>query len=117
VVTARAPDLSALLRGEPVALLPVDLALSLAGIEALGHNLESATADVRAMRERILPLWAARKAPLSEAERRMVGLYRENVMEFSDVTARTVATVRAVVTQIEPWVGVRRGRGVRPGMR
>jgi hypothetical protein len=107
IVTARAPDLGPLLRGEPVAVLPAELALGLAQVEALGRELESANDEIRGLRERILELWAERRLPLSEADKRLVGLYRSTVVEYSDLIGRTVAAVRSAVAQIEPWAGVR----------
>lgn len=106
VVSARGPDLSSLLRGEPVALLPPDLALALATVEGVGRELEMAYETIRAMRERILPLWAERKTPLDDADRRLVSLHRSAVVDYSELIERTVKAVRSAVVQIDAWAGV-----------
>lgn len=108
IVSARGPDLSSLLRGEPVALLPHGLALELSTVESLGRSLETATDAVRAMRERILPLWADREVPLGEADRRLVGLYRSTVAEYRELIEQAVAAVRSATVQINAWAGAPR---------
>jgi hypothetical protein len=103
IVSSRDPDLGALLRGEPVALLPSDLAIGLAAVEGLGRELEAASGDIRAIRERVLPLWAQRKAPLDPAERRIVEFYRTTAVQYAELIERTVEAVRSVVVQIDAW--------------
>lgn len=108
VVSARGPDLGSLLRGEPVALLPAELALALSSVEVAGRELESTYEGVRALRERILGLWAERKVPLDEADRRIVALYRSAVVEYQELIVRAVQSVRSAVEHIDGWAGAPR---------
>ena len=105
IVTSRAPELGQLLRGEPIALLPPDLALGLSTVEGLGRGLESVGGEIRALRERILAPWASQVVPLGEADRRIVGFYRSTIIEYAHQIERTVEAVRSVVVQIDSWAG------------
>jgi hypothetical protein len=108
VVSARGPDLSSLLRGEPVALLPADLALALSTVEGAGRALETQYESIRAMRERIIVPWAERSVPLSEADRRIVALYRSAVVDYRTLIEQAVAAVRSAVEHIDSWAGAPR---------
>jgi hypothetical protein len=106
IVSARGPDMSSLLRGEPVALLPPELALALSRVEGIGRELEAANDGISSMRERVMPLWAERRAPLDEAGGRIVAFHRSTVVEYRELIERTVQAVRSAVVQIDAWAGV-----------
>lgn len=107
-VSGRGPDLGSLLRGEPVALLPPNLALALAAVESAGRELELAFGSVSSTRERVIPLWAVRRIPLEEADLRLVMLYRTAVIEHTGLIEQAVTAVQAAVTQIDAWAGTPR---------
>lgn len=108
IVGSRGPDMGPLLRSEPVALLPPELALALSTVEQLGRELEAATAVVQSSRERILPLWAERRAPLGQADQRFVALHRSALVEYYGLIERTVQAVRSTVVRIDAWAGAPR---------
>lgn len=112
-VSARGPDLGSLLRGEPVALLPPDLALALAAVEGAGRELEMAFGSVSALRDRVISLWAERRVPLDDADRRIVVLYRSAVVDYAALINQAVSAVNTAMIQMDAWAG--RGQSVEAG--
>jgi hypothetical protein len=93
-------DFAHLLRSEAVAVLPKGLAHAIADVEYWSGMLGMSSRSVNDIFVRdVLPLWFERKVPLSDADRRRLRWYQEELRRVIDVEVAAVEAVDRMIAE------------------
>ncbi|GAB3420928.1 hypothetical protein [Flindersiella endophytica] len=112
-VTANPIDFTHLLRSEAVAVLPRSLSNAIADVEYWSGMLGMTSSRLReAFDAYVLPLWFERRVPLTEADRRRLRFYQE---ELRDLLEKEMHATEAIDRMVEEYRAFAGGRSVTKG--
>ncbi|MGH3679916.1 MAG: hypothetical protein ACRDT2_06630 [Natronosporangium sp.] len=97
------PDFGPVLRSEAVTVLPQELALALARVEAGSRQFAVLTGNLQLANQDVLAAWHERRVPLSDPDASRVRRLRQIMREMQDAERRFSPQLGKVVTALDNW--------------
>lgn len=97
------PDFGPMLRSEAVTVLPQDLALALAKLEAASRLFAVLTGNFQLASQEVLPAWHERRVPLSDPDASRVRRLRRVMRDMQDAEQRYSPLVGEIVAALDNW--------------
>lgn len=97
------PDFGSVLRSEAVTVLPQELALALARLEAGSRQFAVLTSNLQLANQDALAAWHERRVPLSDPDASRVRRLRQIMREMQDAEQRFSPLLGEVVTALDIW--------------
>lgn len=97
------PDFGPVLRSEAVTVLPQDLALALARLEAAARQFAILTSNFQLANQDVLAAWHERRVPLSDPDASRVRRLHQVMCEIRDAEQRFSPLVNEVVAALDNW--------------